>query len=1333
MPAKMFYKDAFRWSGCGGICSFFLGVLISIIPCSGFAEANVKLAWNPISDPIVAGFNIYYGGASGVYTNEVDAGTNTSLTISNFVVGATYYFAATTYSAVGAESSMSSEVSYTVPGSPVNQPPTLNPIANLTINENAGPQSVPFANITSGNPGQGQTLSVTASSSNPALIPNPTVTYTSPNASGSLAFAPAANASGSAVITVSVNNSGASNNVTSQSFTVTVVNDHTLPTLSITSPTLNQQCSNATFTAAGRAADNVAVASVLYSLNGGPWTNAVTANNWTNWSAPLPLVPGTNTLQAFALDTSGNASTTNSVRFEYVVLTPLSVQVFGLGVPNPKWGFLSSGYYPGWGWLPGDTNGTRLAVNETYALTAVASPGFAFTNWSDGNGNRLTNGPTLRFTMATNLALVANFVDVTRPTLSITSPTLNQQCSNATFTAAGRAADNVAVASVLYSLNGGPWTNAVTANNWTNWSAPLPLVPGTNTLQAFALDTSGNASTTNSVRFEYVVLTPLSVQVFGLGVPNPKWGFLSSGYYPGWGWLPGDTNGTRLAVNETYALTAVASPGFAFTNWSDGNGNRLTNGPTLRFTMATNLALVANFVDVTRPTLSITSPTLNQQCSNATFTAAGRAADNVAVASVLYSLNGGPWTNAVTANNWTNWSAPLPLVPGTNTLQAFALDTSGNASTTNSVRFEYVVLTPLSVQVFGLGVPNPKWGFLSSGYYPGWGWLPGDTNGTRLAVNETYALTAVASPGFAFTNWSDGNGNRLTNGPTLRFTMATNLALVANFVDVTRPTLSITSPTLNQQCSNATFTAAGRAADNVAVASVLYSLNGGPWTNAVTANNWTNWSAPLPLVPGTNTLQAFALDTSGNASTTNSVRFEYVVLTPLSVQVFGLGVPNPKWGFLSSGYYPGWGWLPGDTNGTRLAVNETYALTAVASPGFAFTNWSDGNGNRLTNGPTLRFTMATNLALVANFVDVTRPTLSITSPTLNQQCSNATFTAAGRAADNVAVASVLYSLNGGPWTNATTANNWTNWSAPLPLVPGTNTLQAFALDTSGNASTTNSVRFEYVVLTPLSVQVFGLGVPNPKWGFLSSGYYPGWGWLPGDTNGTRLAVNETYALTAVASPGFAFTNWSDGNGNRLTNGPTLRFTMATNLALVANFVDVTRPTLSITSPTLNQQCSNATFTAAGRAADNVAVASVLYSLNGGPWTNATTANNWTNWSAPLPLVPGTNTLQAFALDTSGNASTTNSVRFEYVGQQSLVAQAAKVIAPLESAVLSPASFANGQFALTVLGDTNVECVVQASTNLVDWVPVLTNTAPFTFVDSNAAQFSQRYYRTVYAQ
>ncbi|HMD55680.1 MAG TPA: fibronectin type III domain-containing protein [Phycisphaerae bacterium] len=82
------------------------------------STANVTLAWNQITNPIVAGYNIYYGGISGVYTNKTSVGLVTNLTISNLVVGTTYYFAATTYSAAGAESAFSSEVAYTVPTPP---------------------------------------------------------------------------------------------------------------------------------------------------------------------------------------------------------------------------------------------------------------------------------------------------------------------------------------------------------------------------------------------------------------------------------------------------------------------------------------------------------------------------------------------------------------------------------------------------------------------------------------------------------------------------------------------------------------------------------------------------------------------------------------------------------------------------------------------------------------------------------------------------------------------------------------------------------------------------------------------------------------------------------------------------------------------------------------------------------------------------------------------------------------------------------------------------------------------------------------------------------------
>jgi len=92
-------------------------ICFATLVISVHAQVNVTLAWNPSTDPLVAGFNIYYGGTSGVYTNKTTVGSATSLTVSNLVAGATYYFAATTYSAAGAESAMSSEVSYIVPGS----------------------------------------------------------------------------------------------------------------------------------------------------------------------------------------------------------------------------------------------------------------------------------------------------------------------------------------------------------------------------------------------------------------------------------------------------------------------------------------------------------------------------------------------------------------------------------------------------------------------------------------------------------------------------------------------------------------------------------------------------------------------------------------------------------------------------------------------------------------------------------------------------------------------------------------------------------------------------------------------------------------------------------------------------------------------------------------------------------------------------------------------------------------------------------------------------------------------------------------------------------------
>lgn len=54
---------------------------------------------------------------------------------------------------------------------------------------------------------------------------------------------------------------------------------------------------------------------------------------------------------------------------------------------------------------------------------------------------------------------------------------------------------------------------------------------------------------------------------------------------------------------------------------------------------------------------------------------------------------------------------------------------------------------------------------------------------------------------------------------------------------------------------------------------------------------------------------------------------------------------------------------------------------------------------------------------------------------------------------------------------------------------------------------------------------------------------------------------------------------------------------------------------------------------------------------------------------------------------------------------------------------------NGMFRLTVTSPSLLT-IIQASTNLVDWTSIYTNTPPFTFTDSNAASYPYRFYRAV---
>ncbi|MBL9157086.1 MAG: peptidoglycan DD-metalloendopeptidase family protein [Verrucomicrobiales bacterium] len=834
--------------------------------------------------------------------------------------------------------------------------------------------------------------------------------------------------------------------------------DTTAPSLSISSPSNGASFSGSTITMSGTASDNVGVSQVQYRVNSGSWS---TASGTTSWSASVTLSPGSNTLEARAIDTSGN---------------PSSIQ----------------------------------SRSVTY------------------------NAP-----------------DTTAPSLSISSPSNGASFSGSTISMSGTSSDNVAVSYVQYRVNSGSWS---TASGATSWSASVTLSPGSNTLEARAIDTSGNPSVIQSRSVTYNAPDTTSPS---LSISSPSNGASFSGSTISMSGSASDNVGVsqvQYRVNSgswsaasgttSWSASVTLSPG---SNTLEARAIDTSGNPS----SIQSRSVTYNAPDTTAPSLSISSPSNGSSFSGSTITMSGTASDNVGVFQVQYRVNSGTWS---TASGTTSWSASVTLSPGSNTLEARAIDTSGNPSAIQSRSVTYnspdttapslSISFPSQGEVFSIagllmeGTASDNVGVLQVQYRV--------NSGTWSTASGTTSWSALVtlSPG---NNFLEARAYDTSGNPSA----IANRTVNYNPPDTTAPSLSISSPSNGAVFSGSAITMTGTASDNFGVSQVHYRVNSGTW---FVASGSTSWSASVTLSPGSNVVEAMALDTSGNPSTIASRTVTY----------------NPS--------------------------------------------------------------------------DTTTPTLTITSPTNGAAFSGSTITMTGTASDNVGVSQVHYRVNSGTWF---VASGSTSWSASVTLSPGSNVVEAMALDTSGNPS---AIASRTVTYNPSDTTVPILTITSPSNGAAFSGSTITMTGTASDNIGVsqvHYRVNSGSWSTASGATSwsasvtlFPGTNLLEARAFDISGNPS----SIASRTVTYNPPDTTAPILNITAPSNGAVYSGSAITMTGTASDNIGVTQVHYRVNSGSWF---VASGSTSWSASVSLSPGTNVLEARAFDTSGNPSSTVSRTVTY--------------------------------------------------------------------------------------
>ena len=649
----------------------FVSAMMTVLCVMPAVAGTATLTWQqpttyedgtPLTD--LAGYKIYYGTSSGVYTKTIDVGKVLTYQLPNLTDGVTYYFNVTAYNTGLIESGYATEASKTIPASSY----ALSVVSAGTGSGavTSSPAGISCGTTCSGSFAPGTSVVLTAA-------PNASSTFTgwSGACSGTGTCAVTMDAARSvtatfAIKTFTISASAGANGAIAPSGAVSV-NYGATKSFTITP--------GAGYHVADILVDGSSIGAVTsYSFTNVLAVHSISADFAVNTYTVAPSAGANGAISPSVPQTVNQNATTS------FTVTPNSgyaiASVTGCG-----------------GTLNGSTYTTGLAtanctVTATFAIVAAT---YTVTPGAGANGaispsvpQTVNQNATTSFTVTPNsgytIASVAGCGGTLNGTIYTTGPVTANCAVTASFTASASntltvnrsgsgsvvslpaGIDCGQICSAIFTGGTAALLTATPASGWTfaGWSGACT---GTG-----ACTVTMNASATVSAQFKDAVPPALTVSSLPDGSVTKSKDLNVSGTVQDAGGMQSLViNGSVIPVqsNNTFShlVTLASGKNTITTVATDLAGNKTTDTRTITLDQAT-------------PGLTITAPVDNSATANSVVTVTGTVSE---ISTVSIVLNSG--TPQVASMSGTTFTATVILQPGLNTITATALDSAGNTST----------------------------------------------------------------------------------------------------------------------------------------------------------------------------------------------------------------------------------------------------------------------------------------------------------------------------------------------------------------------------------------------------------------------------------------------------------------------------------------------------------------------------------------------------------------------------------------------------------------------------------------------------------------------------